>query len=50
MAATFAVHFAVDRQLAQRFTLPGWYVRLRGGLTAVVVFCLLLAIVPSNSL
>jgi hypothetical protein len=49
MAATFAVHFAADRQLAQRFSLPGWYLRLRAGLTAVVVLCLLLAIVPSNS-
>jgi len=50
MAATFAVHFAADRQLAQRFTVPAWYLRLRASLTAVVVLCLLLAIVPSNSL
>jgi len=49
MAATFAVHFAADFQLAQRFTLPAWYLRLRGGLTAVVVLCLLLAMVPSNT-
>jgi hypothetical protein len=50
MAATFAVHFAADRQLAQRFALPAWYLRLRGGLTGVVVLCLLLAIVQSGSL
>ena len=49
MAATFAVHFAADFQLAQRFALPGWYVRLRGGLTAVVVLCLLLAMAPSTT-
>jgi hypothetical protein len=50
MAATFAVHFAADRQLAQRFALPGWYLRLRGSLTAVVVLCLLLALAPSHAL
>lgn len=50
MAATFAVHYAADRQLAQRFALPAWYLRLRGGLTAVVVLCLLAAIAPSNAL
>jgi hypothetical protein len=49
MAATFAVHFAADFQLAQRFSLPGWYLRLRGGLTTVAVLCLLLAMVPSNT-
>ncbi len=45
MAATFAVHYAADRQFTQRFRLPPWYVRLRGGLTAVVVLCLVLAVV-----
>jgi hypothetical protein len=50
MAATFAVHYAADHQLAQRFALPGWYLRLRAGLTGVVVLCLLLAIVPTRAL
>jgi hypothetical protein len=50
MAATFAVHFAADRQLAQRFPVPAWYVRLRGGLTGVVVLCLLLALAQAGSL
>lgn len=45
MAATFAVHYAADRQFAQRFALPAWYLRLRAGLTAVVVLCLVLAVV-----
>lgn len=42
MAATYIVHYLADQQLAQRFTLPGWYLKLRGGLTAVVVVCLVL--------
>src|SRR5688572_1868234 len=50
MAATFAVHFAADRQLAQRFALPSWYLRLRASLTTVVVLCLLLAIVQSRTI
>jgi hypothetical protein len=44
LGATFAVHYAADRQFAQRFALPRWYLRLRGGLTAVVVLCLVLAV------
>lgn len=44
MAGTFVVHYAADRQLAQRFALPQWYLRLRAGLTAVVVLCLIMAI------
>jgi hypothetical protein len=44
MALTFAVQYAADRQFAQRFDLPAWYLRLRTGLTAVVVLCLLLAV------
>jgi len=44
MALTFAVQYAADRQFAQRFHLPAWYLRLRTGLTAVVVLCLLLAV------
>jgi hypothetical protein len=43
MAAAFAVHYAADRQFVLRFSLPGWYLRLRTGLTGVVVLCLLLA-------
>jgi hypothetical protein len=45
LGATFAVHYAADRQFAQRFALPRWYLRLRGGLTAVVILCLVLAAV-----
>jgi uncharacterized protein DUF3429 len=44
MAATFAVQYAADRQFAQRFSLPSWYLRLRASLTVVVVLCLLLAL------
>jgi hypothetical protein len=43
LAAAFTVHYAADRQLAQRFTLPSWYLPLRAGLTGVVVLCLILA-------
>jgi hypothetical protein len=43
LAAAFSVHYGADRQFAQRFTLPGWYLRLRAGLTGVAVLCLLLA-------
>lgn len=39
-AAMFVVHYTMDWQLATRFAVPGWYLRLRGGLTAVVVVCL----------
>jgi len=45
LIASFGIQYAADRQLAQRFTLPSWYLPLRGGLTAVVVLCLLLALV-----
>ncbi|MCW5622181.1 MAG: DUF3429 domain-containing protein [Burkholderiales bacterium] len=44
LAATFAAHYAADHQFAQRFTLPSWYMRLRAGLSAVVILCLLLAV------
>jgi hypothetical protein len=43
MIATFIVHYAADRQLAQRFVLPAWYLKLRVALTGVAVLCLLLA-------
>lgn len=45
LATTFAVQYAADRQFAQRFALPAWYLRLRGGLSTVVVLCLILAVV-----
>ena len=45
MAATFVIHYAADRQFAQRFRLPPWYLKLRRGLTTVVVLCLVLAVV-----
>ena len=43
LIASFAIQYAADRQFVQRFPLPSWYLRLRGGLTAIVVLCLLLA-------
>lgn len=42
-AAMFVVHYTMDRQLSTRFPLPGWYMRLRFGLTVVVVTCLAVA-------
>jgi len=44
LIATFVIQYAADRQLAQRFPLPAWYLRLRAGLTAVAVLCLVLAL------
>ncbi|MGH8507831.1 MAG: DUF3429 domain-containing protein [Gammaproteobacteria bacterium] len=43
LAAAFAVDYAVDRELVRRYPITPWFLRLRGGLTAVVVPCLLLA-------
>ncbi|MBK8015578.1 MAG: DUF3429 domain-containing protein [Betaproteobacteria bacterium] len=42
-AAMFVVHYSMDRQLASRFPLPGWYLPLRRGLTVVVVACMAVA-------
>jgi hypothetical protein len=42
-AAMFVVHYTMDRQLAARFALPGWYMPLRRGLTFVAVACLAVA-------
>lgn len=42
-AAMFVAHYTMDRQLAARFPLPDWYLRLRAGLTVVVVACLAVA-------
>jgi hypothetical protein len=44
LITTFVIQYAADRQLAQRFQLPSWYLRLRVGLTAVAVLCLALAL------
>lgn len=38
--AMFVIHYTMDRALVHRFRFPAWYVRLRGGLTLVVVACL----------
>ena len=45
LIATFVIQYAADRQLAQRFRLPSWHLRLRAGLTAVAVLCLVLALI-----
>jgi len=45
LTATFVIQYAADRQLAQRFRLPSWHLRLRRGLTAVAVLCLVLALI-----
>jgi len=37
--------YAADRQLAQRFRMPSWYLRLRTGLTSVAVLCLAFALI-----
>jgi hypothetical protein len=42
-AAMFVLHYAMDRALVQRFAIPDWYIRLRGGLTIVVVVCMAVA-------
>lgn len=38
--AMFVIHYTMDRTLASRFPIPDWYLRLRSGLTIVVVACL----------
>jgi len=38
--AMFVIHYTMDRQLATRFPIPDWYLRLRSGLTIIVVACL----------
>ena len=43
LAVAFGVHYAADRQFIQRFALPGWYLRLRTGLTGIAILCLILA-------
>ena len=44
LTATFVIQYAADRQLAQRFRLPSWHLRLRASLTAVAVLCLVVAL------
>jgi Protein of unknown function (DUF3429) len=45
LIATYVIQFAADRQLASRFNVPDWYLRLRSGLTPVAVLCLALALI-----
>jgi len=45
LTATFVIQYAADRQLAQRFRVPSWHLRLRAGLTATAVLCLVLALI-----
>ena len=45
LIAIYAIQFAADRQLASRFQIPDWYLRLRGNLTPVAVLCLALALI-----
>jgi hypothetical protein len=45
LTATFVIQYAADRQLAQRFRMPSWHLRLRAGLTAIAVLCLVLALI-----
>lgn len=40
IGAMFVIHYSMDRQVAGRFPIPGWYLRLRAGLTIVVVACI----------
>ena len=37
----FLIHYQKDRRLAQRITLPDWYLPLRRRLTTVASICLL---------
>ncbi len=43
LAGAFVVDFAVDRELVRRYSITPWFLRLRGGLTTVVVPCLVSA-------
>jgi hypothetical protein len=45
LIASFVIQYAADRQLAQRFRMPSWYLRLRTGLTSVAVLCLAFALI-----
>jgi hypothetical protein len=44
LIATYVVQFAADRQLASRFRIPDWFIRLRAGITSVAVLCLVIAL------
>ncbi len=44
LIATYVIQFAADRQLTSRFRLPDWFLRLRGGMTAVAALCLAIAL------
>jgi hypothetical protein len=43
LAGMFVLDYVMDRWLARNFTVPPWYLRLRGSLTAVVVAALVVA-------
>lgn len=43
LAGAFAAGYAVDRELVRRYSVTPWFLRLRGGLTAVAVSCLIAA-------
>lgn len=45
LIATFVIQYAADRQLAQRFRVPSWYLGLRIGLTSVAVLSLGFALI-----
>jgi hypothetical protein len=42
-ATMFVIQYTMDRTLVQRFAFPIWFLRLRSGLTVVVVACLAVA-------
>ena len=45
LIAIYAIQLAADHQLASRFQIPDWYLRLRDSLTPVAVLCLALALI-----
>ena len=45
LAAGFSAQFGADRRLARTNLVPGWYLTLRGRLTAGVLACLTMAFV-----
>jgi len=45
LIAIYAIQFGADRQLASRFNLSDWYLRLRSSLTPVAILCLALPLI-----
>jgi hypothetical protein len=43
LASAFVADYAVDRELIRRYLVTPWFLRLRWGLTAVIVPCLISA-------